>query len=63
MRDGKDTIVVNMGTDAVCHDCGAEVTGRGDAWRWARKHAKDTGHCPSVLQTYDVHSKEAQSDG
>lgn len=58
MRDGKETIVVNMGADAHCIDCGDEVMGKQDAWRWARRHAEETGHCPTVMVTYDVHKKE-----
>jgi hypothetical protein len=55
VRDGKDTVVVNMGPIARCFDCGDGATGKENAWRWARQHAAKTGHCPTVTVTYDVH--------
>lgn len=58
MRDGKDTYVVRFDGHAVCHDCGAEVSGSAQAQRWARKHAVETGHSPTVNISYDVHKKE-----
>ncbi len=39
---------------ACCVECGAEDPG-GRAYAWARKHALNTGHVPTVIVAWDIH--------
>ena len=43
-----------------CCECGCEPSN--DVWKWARKHAKETGHSPTVFEQYDVFSENTLKD-
>lgn len=54
MRKNKKTFRVLADVMAVCNECCTEAAC--DASKWAREHALKTGHCPTVIMTYDVHA-------
>lgn len=47
------TVAIKCDAAACCPECGGEAVNE-DAWKWARNHARQTGHCPTVTQAYDV---------
>ena len=62
MRSNKNTLVTDV--EVFCGDCGEfgfePITN--DPWMWAKIHARDTGHIPTVRVQYDVYPEPAETE-
>jgi hypothetical protein len=47
---------------ASCHECHWEASGVRAASK-ARRHAIETGHCPSLEELYDIHAARPTTPG